>query len=99
VVDHASAAGFRYECPQDAVDALPRRTPASDYEGDATVETYTVVHDRDGEPELAILALLTEDGRRAWGNTADRDDMVGLMENEGCGRKARLNADGRAELR
>jgi acetyl-CoA C-acetyltransferase len=92
------AAGFRYECPQDAVDALPQRTPASDYEGDATVETYTVVHDRDGEPELAILALLTEDGRRAWGNTADRDDMVGLMENEGCSRKARLTADGRAEL-
>ena len=93
------AAGFGYEWPQDAVDALPRRSLASDYEGDATVETYTVVHDRDGEPELAILALLTEDGQRAWGNTANRDDMVGLMETEGCGRKARLTADGRAELR
>jgi acetyl-CoA C-acetyltransferase len=93
------AAGFRHECPQDVVDALPQRAPASDYEGDATVETYTVVHDRDGEPELAILALLTNDGRRTWGNISDRDDMAGLMEEEGCGRKARVAVDGRAELR
>jgi len=91
--------GFRHACPQDAVDTLPRRTPAPDYEGDATIETYTVVHDRDGTPELAIVALLTEDGRRAWGNTSDRDDMVGLMEHEGCGRKVHLSADGRAQLR
>jgi acetyl-CoA C-acetyltransferase len=93
------AIGFRYECPQDAVDSLPQRTPAPDHDGDATVETYTVVHGRDGEPELAILALLTEDGRRAWGNTSDRDDMLGLMESEGCGRKARLASDGRTDLR
>jgi acetyl-CoA C-acetyltransferase len=93
------ASGFRYECPQDAVDALPQRTPAPGHEGVATVETYTVVHDRGGEPELAILALLTDDGRRTWGNTSDRDDMLGLTENEGCGRKARLAADGQAELR
>ncbi|HEY5024950.1 MAG TPA: acetyl-CoA acetyltransferase [Acidimicrobiales bacterium] len=93
------AAGFRHESPQEAVDALPQRTPAWDFEGDATVETYTVVHDRDGEPELGILALLTADGRRTWGNTADRDDMLGLMEQEGCGRKARLLPGGRIELR
>jgi acetyl-CoA C-acetyltransferase len=92
-------AGFRHERPQEAVDALPRRTPAPDYEGDTTVETYTVVHDRDGEPELAILSLLTDDGRRTWGNTSDHDDMQGLMEEEGCGRKARLGPDGKAALR
>ena len=91
--------GFRHECPQGAVDALPQRTPASDYEGDATIETYTVVHDREGEPELAILALLTEDGRRTWGNISGRDDMLGLMDDEGCGRKVRMAANGRAELR
>ena len=81
------------------MDTLPRRTPAPDYEGDATIETYTVVHDRDGAPELAIVALLTEDGRRAWGNISDRDDMVGLMDHEGCSRKVRLAADGGAQLR
>jgi len=91
--------GFRHEIPQAAVDALPRCGPATDYEGDATVETYTVVHDRHGQPELAILALLTPDERRTWGDTSDHDDMLGLMEEEGCGRKARLVGDGRVELR
>jgi acetyl-CoA C-acetyltransferase len=92
-------AGFRHARPQDAVDALARRSPALNHEGDVTIETYTVVHDRTGEPEFAILALLTEDGRRTWGNVSDPDDMLGLMENEGCGRKARIDRDGRAALR
>ncbi len=92
-------AGFRHERPQPSVDLLPQRTPAGDYEGDATIETYTVVHDRDGRPELGILALLTPDQRRTWGNVTDPDDMAGLMEQEGCGRKVRLGAGGRAELR
>ena len=52
------AEGFRHTCPQEAVDALPRRTPAPHYEGNATIETYTVMHDRDEAPELAIVALL-----------------------------------------
>ncbi len=50
-------------------------------------------------PELAILALLTGDEHRAWGNISDRDDMLGLMEGEGCGRKVRLAADGVGQLR
>ena len=91
--------GFRYTCPQEEVDALPQRTPASGYEGAATVETYTVVHDRDGRPELGIVALLTPDGHRAWGNTTDADVMAGLMEREGCGRPAKLAVDGRVDIR
>jgi acetyl-CoA C-acetyltransferase len=93
------ASGFRHESPQDAVDAGPQRTPAADFEGDATIESYTVVHDREGEPELAIVALLTPDEHRTWGNISDGDDMRSLMAEEGCGRKARLGAGGRAELR
>ncbi len=91
--------GFGHQSPQDEVDALPRRRPATDYEGDATIETYTVVFDRDGDPELAIVSVLTADGSRAWGNIAGRDDMVGLTETEGCGRTVRLTSGGRAELR
>jgi acetyl-CoA C-acetyltransferase len=93
------ASGFRHESPQDTVDAGPQRSPAADFEGDSTIESYTVVHDRDGEPELAILALLTPDEHRTWGNISDGDDMLSLMAEEGCGRKARLGAGGRAELR
>ncbi len=93
------AAGFRHESPQAEIDALPRGATAPDHEGDATIETYTVVHDREGEPQLAVVALLTDDQRRTWGTITDGDDMQGLMEEEGCGRKVRVTADGTAELR
>ncbi|HVC69732.1 MAG TPA: acetyl-CoA acetyltransferase [Acidimicrobiales bacterium] len=93
------AHGFAYQNPQDEVDALPQRPPASDYEGDATVETYTVIHQPDGQPDHAIAALLTDDGARAWGTTSDPDTLLDLETEEGCGRRARLFADGRVELR
>jgi acetyl-CoA C-acetyltransferase len=93
------AHGFGYESPQDRVDAFPQRAPASDFEGEATVETYTVIHQRDGEPESAILSLCTDDGARAWGTLADADTLRHLETEEGCGRRARLFADGRTELR
>jgi acetyl-CoA C-acetyltransferase len=63
------------------------------------VETYTVVHGRDGEPEKAIVALLTRDGARAWGTLTDPDTLEALEVEEGCGRQARVNAEGRTELR
>ena len=90
---------FRHVDAQPEVDALPQRAPASDAEGETTVETYTVVYGRDGTPELGIMALRTADGRRAWGNTTDAQTMASLMEEEGCGRRARLSADGRVDLR
>ncbi len=90
---------FRHCDVQSEVDILPQRAPATDTEGDAEVEAYTVVHDRDGRPELGILALRTHDGRRAWGNVTDADTLSGLMEREGCGRAARLRSDGRVEVR
>jgi acetyl-CoA C-acetyltransferase len=91
--------GFAWASPQEEVDALPQRAPASEFEGEATVETYTVIHGRDGGPERAILALLTSSGARAWGTVADADTLAGLEAEEGCGRRARVWADGRTELR
>jgi len=93
---HPPTDGFRHDQPQRAVDALPRRAPAPGHVGPATVETYTVVYDRGGEPERAVLALITDDGRRAWAAVTDADDMRSLVEEEGCGRRATMVADGRA---
>jgi acetyl-CoA C-acetyltransferase len=87
------------DSPQDEVDALPQRAPASDFAGDATVETYTVIHGRDGEPERAIVALLTTEGARAWATLADTDALGSLETEEGCGLRVRVGADGRADLR
>jgi acetyl-CoA C-acetyltransferase len=93
------AGGFRRLEPQEAVDALPQRAPAADAEGEATVETYTVVHDREGRPELGILAVLDDEGRRGWANVTHAEALAELEVTEGCGRRARLHPEGRAELR
>ncbi|HEY7947493.1 MAG TPA: acetyl-CoA acetyltransferase [Acidimicrobiales bacterium] len=92
------AGGFVYAHPQDEVDRLPQRAAAPDFVGDATVETYTVVHERVGHPDHAIVALLTDDGARAWGTVTDPDTLRSLEVEEGCGRRARLRADGHTEL-
>jgi acetyl-CoA C-acetyltransferase len=91
--------GFAYDSPQKDVDALPQRAPASDFVGDATVETYTVVHGDDGEPERAIVSLFTDTGARSWGTLTDSGTLASLEVEEGCGRPARVRADGGIELR
>jgi acetyl-CoA C-acetyltransferase len=91
--------GFAFDSPQDEVDALPLRTSVSDFEGEATVETYTVVHGRDGQPERAIFSLLTGDGSRAWGTLTDSDSLAHLEAEEACGRRARIDRQGRTEFR
>ena len=92
------ANGFRHEDLQAAVDAPPSRSPAGDHEGRVTVETYTVMHDRDGQPETGLFALLTPDGARAWGSTHDRPTMDELIATEAVGRAADLDADGHVHL-
>ena len=94
------AGGFRYENVQSEVDSLPQRAPAQagGETTDGEVETYTVMVGRDDEPELGIVALLTPEGARAWGTITDADVLSFLMVEEGCGRRARLRADGRVEV-
>ncbi|MGY6500832.1 MAG: acetyl-CoA acetyltransferase [Acidimicrobiales bacterium] len=87
------AAGFRHDAPQSEVDAAPGRDVADGYEGPATVETYTVMHGRDGTPETAMAACLTPDGRRAWATSTDSDLMALLVAEEGAGRTGSV-ADG-----
>jgi acetyl-CoA C-acetyltransferase len=91
---------FHSESVQDEVDALPQRAPAPNGEGaEGTIETYTVMVERSGEPGLGIVALLTADGARAWGNITDADTLSWLMTDDGCGHRARIRPDGRVEVR
>jgi acetyl-CoA C-acetyltransferase len=78
------ARGFAFAYPQDEVDALPKRdvATASDATGPATVEAYSVMHHRDGHPEIAHIACLLPDGRRAWGETTDVEIMTSMCEKE-----------------
>ena len=88
--------GFRHDHPQAAIDALPRRelATASDAAGPATVEAYTVMHSRDGEPETAIAACLLGDGRRAWGTSTEHDLAAAMCDGEWVGRNVNLTEAG-----
>ena len=82
--------GFRHARPQSEVDALPRRKPVADYEGPATIESYTVMHERDGEPAMGIAACLLPDGRRTWANTNEPGLMKAMTLEEFVGRRGTM---------
>ena len=90
------SSGFKYDYPQDQIDAMPRRSLASpaDAAGDVTVEAYSVMHDRDGNPERSIISCLLDDGRRAWGETADISTGRDMCTNEWVGKRVRLDTSG-----
>jgi acetyl-CoA C-acetyltransferase len=90
--------GFRRGSPQAEVDALPRRSTAAEHEGPVTVESYTVMHERDGSPSLGIVACLLPDGRRSWGNVTDPVVLKNMTLEEQCGRPAVLRPGGAIEL-
>jgi acetyl-CoA C-acetyltransferase len=90
--------GFARVDPADTqrtVDALPSRTPTGAFDGTMRVEASAVVHTRDGVPEVAIIAGLTADGRRALANTRDPDVLVALTREPWEGREVAVrSADG-----
>lgn len=85
---------FRHEDLQPEVDATPRRDVALDYDGDATVESYTVMYGADG-PSIGHVVCRLPDGRRAWANCEDSDTLEAMTSEEFCGRPVRV-ADNRA---
>jgi acetyl-CoA C-acetyltransferase len=92
--DPPRAGRFRHAEPQAEVDALPRREMTDDHEGPVQVESYTVMHDRDGRPERGLFACLTPDGRRTWGATSDPNTMAAMVDEEVVGRNAARHDDG-----
>ncbi len=95
------ADGFRHASPQAEIDALPSRALAEveDAAGAATVESFTVMHGRDGHPEQAITTCLLDDGRRAWGLSGDPDTMAALVDSEEwVGAPVRLDGEGTVHL-
>jgi acetyl-CoA C-acetyltransferase len=86
VLSGTPAGGFVTDNVQCEVDALPSRpTPdASSAPGPATLETYTVLHDRDGNPTRAILASLDAGGRRHFQVTDEIDVLHALLANDCC---------------
>ena len=90
--------GFRHDRPQDQVDVLPRRDPVGDYEGAATIDSYTVMHERDGEPAIGLVACLLPDGRRTWATTNEPGLMKAMTLEEFVGRTAALKEGGQLDV-
>ncbi|MGH0035031.1 MAG: acetyl-CoA acetyltransferase [Myxococcota bacterium] len=84
---------FVHARPQEEVDAEPTREAVVDFEGPATLESYTVMFDADG-PTRAHAACLLEDGRRTWANSGEADLMASMLAEEFCGRKVSLEGRG-----
>ncbi|WP_158888411.1 acetyl-CoA acetyltransferase [Amycolatopsis anabasis] len=76
------------------VAALPKRTVATGATGDATVETYTVVYDRAGEPERGIVLCGLPGGARAVAASEAPDVIAGLTESDPLGAKIQLTGNG-----
>ena len=92
-----STDGFRHDDSfQAAIDALPKRSLATTdaAAGPATIEAYTVMHDRAGQPETAIAACLLADGQRAWGTSTDVALASALCDGEWVGRTVALDEAG-----
>ena len=72
---------------------MPRRELADgpDGAGTVTIEAYSVMHDRDGNPEMGIAACLTADGRRTWAKSAHKDLATAMCSGEWVGRKVTRN--------
>lgn len=57
---------------QAALDAADRPRVVAEHDGDATVAAYSVVHDRDGAPEWALLVCDVAPGVRTYARVDDR---------------------------
>jgi acetyl-CoA C-acetyltransferase len=66
--------------------------------GPATVETYTVMHGRHGEPVEGILTCLMPDGRRAWGRTIEPSALAGMIKEDIVGRPLTLTPEHEAHI-
>jgi acetyl-CoA C-acetyltransferase len=82
-------------CYDDAADAVRAPRLVAGAEGAAAIETYTVVHSRDGAPERGIIIGRLDDGRRFVANTpaGDRAALEALEREEGVGRRGRVRHD------
>ena len=88
--------GFRHDSPQSQIDVLPRRDVANSAqaEGPATLESYSVMHDRNGLPETVCASALLKDGRRAWATSSEPTLAEEMTRGEWVGKLAMLDAHG-----
>jgi acetyl-CoA C-acetyltransferase len=89
---------FAWEKPQDRIDAAgPPVAVEVDHLGPATIETWTVMHGRDGRPERGHAACRTPAGARTWAVTDDEAVMTEFESRDLTGTPVAIGAEGRLE--
>ena len=82
---------------QREIDTMPHPELVDQPDGPATIETYTVTHDREGKAELGIVVGLLGDGRRFIANVAgDAEVLAGMTQREMVGVSGRVRHDAAA---
>jgi acetyl-CoA C-acetyltransferase len=72
---------------QTELDRLPKAAFTQTPHGAATIETYTVMHDRDGPAYAVLFGRLQDSGERFIANTPrDAATLIDLQQREGIGR-------------
>lgn len=84
---------FTWANLQKHVDSLYRRPIKTSHEGEATIETYTVMYENQS-PSIAHAACLLEDGQRTWANILDPDIIASMITSEYCGRSGQIETNG-----
>jgi len=65
-----------------------------DAAGPATIEAFTVMHDRDGKPERFVASGIREDGRRVWITSNDAAVAASFATGEHVGDVVTLRRSG-----
>ncbi|GAB4009142.1 acetyl-CoA acetyltransferase [Nocardioides ultimimeridianus] len=93
------AKGFRRRSAQPETDAVPTTPLSMGVRSDvAQLESWTVVHDREGRPESSHAALMLPDGSRTLARNDDAGTAAHLAVAEAEGTKVRVTEAGRFDL-
>ncbi|TNF90234.1 MAG: hypothetical protein EP301_01485 [Gammaproteobacteria bacterium] len=81
---------FQHQDVQAEVDKTPLREAVEVHNGDATVESYTVMYAGEN-PKIAFLSALTDDGVRTLATTEAPEVLAAMVSEEFCGKRVSLN--------
>lgn len=90
--------GFRHDEPQSEIDAAGGRTVLESHSGPVTIESWTVMYDRENNPERYHGSCLTESGERVWVLSHDEDLYAAAVSEDLGGRAGVIDADGGLHL-